>query len=254
MPQRIPSPRELQYHTQSIMQNALIRKKLEEQRENYRKRQEQEKQENAKKNQQEVTSSASSSEISDSSTIATTSAPASSQQSDDKAQQQELSPDRKKTAPIIQIQQRQHAPSPSIFTLTPTSVLRKMTAEKENDSKGDKKKILMAQQQAPQQSQPIRNIQQQQQFMSGNLSQLDRMKMAQNDVGMFGNASGGGNMNAWESQGMKPLGKRSISWHNKYIYKFLLRTSNCKIFSYTTNTSESYDGTTATTQHSNDEF
>jgi hypothetical protein len=40
-PQRIPSPRELQYHTQSIMQNALIRKKLEEQRENFRKRQEQ---------------------------------------------------------------------------------------------------------------------------------------------------------------------------------------------------------------------
>lgn len=54
---RIPSPRELQYHTQSIMQNALIRKKLEEQRENYRKRQEQEKQENAKKNQQDVTPS-----------------------------------------------------------------------------------------------------------------------------------------------------------------------------------------------------
>lgn len=57
MPQRISSPRELQYHTQSIMQNSLIRKKLEEQRENYRKRQEQEKQENAKKNQQDVTPS-----------------------------------------------------------------------------------------------------------------------------------------------------------------------------------------------------
>lgn len=41
VPQRIPSPRELQFHTQSIMQNALIKKKLEEQRENYRKRQEQ---------------------------------------------------------------------------------------------------------------------------------------------------------------------------------------------------------------------
>lgn len=38
--QRIPSPRELQFHTQSIMQNALIKKKLEEQRENFRKRQE----------------------------------------------------------------------------------------------------------------------------------------------------------------------------------------------------------------------
>ncbi|GAB0099415.1 hypothetical protein DMENIID0001_152720 [Sergentomyia squamirostris] len=40
MPQRIPSPRELQFHTQSIMQNALIRKKLGEQLENYMKRQE----------------------------------------------------------------------------------------------------------------------------------------------------------------------------------------------------------------------
>lgn len=39
IPQRIPSPRELQFHTQSIMQNALIKKKLEEQRENFRKRQ-----------------------------------------------------------------------------------------------------------------------------------------------------------------------------------------------------------------------
>lgn len=38
--QRIPSPRELQFHTQTIMQNALIKKKLEDQRENYRKRQE----------------------------------------------------------------------------------------------------------------------------------------------------------------------------------------------------------------------
>lgn len=38
--QRIPSPRELQAHTQCIMQGALIKKKLEEQRENYRRRQE----------------------------------------------------------------------------------------------------------------------------------------------------------------------------------------------------------------------
>lgn len=40
IPQRIPSPRELQFHTQAIMQNALIKKKLEDQRENFRKRQE----------------------------------------------------------------------------------------------------------------------------------------------------------------------------------------------------------------------
>lgn len=40
VPARIPSPRELAAHTQSIMQGALIKKKLEEQRENFRRRQE----------------------------------------------------------------------------------------------------------------------------------------------------------------------------------------------------------------------
>ena len=37
-PQRVPSPQELVYHAQQIMQNALIRRKLEEQKENYRRR------------------------------------------------------------------------------------------------------------------------------------------------------------------------------------------------------------------------
>lgn len=37
---RAPSPRELAAHTQSLMQNAIIKKKLEEQRENFRRRQE----------------------------------------------------------------------------------------------------------------------------------------------------------------------------------------------------------------------
>ncbi|EEB20270.1 eukaryotic translation initiation factor 4E transporter, putative [Pediculus humanus corporis] len=40
LPHRVPSPRELMLHTQTIMQSALIKKKLEEQRENFRKRQE----------------------------------------------------------------------------------------------------------------------------------------------------------------------------------------------------------------------
>lgn len=40
MHQRIPSPRELQVHTQNILQRALIKKKLEEQTENFRKKQE----------------------------------------------------------------------------------------------------------------------------------------------------------------------------------------------------------------------
>ena len=38
--QRIPSPLEMSIHTQQIMQNALIKHKLEEQKENYRKRNE----------------------------------------------------------------------------------------------------------------------------------------------------------------------------------------------------------------------
>ncbi|KAL1501261.1 hypothetical protein ABEB36_006616 [Hypothenemus hampei] len=40
MHQRVPSPRELQVHTQNILQRALIKKKLEEQTENFRKKQE----------------------------------------------------------------------------------------------------------------------------------------------------------------------------------------------------------------------
>ena len=36
--QRVPSPQELVIHTQQIMQNALIKRKLEEQKENYRRR------------------------------------------------------------------------------------------------------------------------------------------------------------------------------------------------------------------------
>lgn len=203
MPQRIPSPRELQYHTQSIMQNALIRKKLEEQRENYRKRQEQEKQENAKKNQQEQSTPSSSSDsvINPDQIVTTTNAPSMSQ--DEKMPQLE-SPTKK--APIAQSQQRQHAPSPSIFTLTPTSVLRKMTAEKESDASKNEKKKLLAQQQ---QQAAMRNQQppsQQPQFMgnmgSNNMSQMDRLKMAQNDAqGMqFG-------WNAPPIQDMKPIGK-----------------------------------------------
>ena len=38
---RVPSPQEIAIHAQQIMQNALIKRKLEEQKENYRRRQEQ---------------------------------------------------------------------------------------------------------------------------------------------------------------------------------------------------------------------
>lgn len=85
MGHRVPSPRELAVHTQSIIQNALLKKKLEEQRENYRKRQEQ--------------------------------------------QQHQHHQQQRPASPAIPKQQQTHSPTPLAFT--PTSVLRKMTAEKE---------------------------------------------------------------------------------------------------------------------------
>lgn len=91
IPHRVPSPRELAMHTQTIMQNALIKKKLEEQRENFRKRQDQQQQ------QQQV-------------------------------QQQQVQQQRPSTP--VNSPAKQTA-SPLAFT--PTSVLRKMTADKEPD-------------------------------------------------------------------------------------------------------------------------
>lgn len=81
MHQRIPSPRELQVHTQNILQRALIKKKLEEQQENFRKKQE--------------------------------------------MQQRGQSPSGGATA-------AKSVSSPTPLAFTPTSVLRKMTAEKED--------------------------------------------------------------------------------------------------------------------------
>lgn len=88
IPHRVPSPREIVMHTQSIMQSALIKKKLEEQRENFRKRQDQQQQQQQQQVQQQRTSSP-------------------------------INSPAKQTA------------SPLAFT--PTSVLRKMTADKEPD-------------------------------------------------------------------------------------------------------------------------
>lgn len=85
IPHRAPSPRDLIMHPQSMMQNALIKTKLEEQRENYRKRQEHQQQQ----------------------------------------QQQRI------TSPINSPSKQIMSPTPLAFT--PTSVLRKMTAEKEPD-------------------------------------------------------------------------------------------------------------------------
>ncbi|XP_059609676.1 eukaryotic translation initiation factor 4E transporter isoform X2 [Phlebotomus argentipes] len=98
IPQRIPSPRELQFHTQSIMQNALIRKKLEEQLENYRKRQE----------------------------IALHT-----------SQDGHVSPARRLKP------QNQADPIPTPLAFTPTSVLRKMTADKDIETSQSKDTTML---------------------------------------------------------------------------------------------------------------
>lgn len=161
------------------MQNALIRKKLEEQRENFRKRQEQEqkeqmqKQESERKGQDDVSPIQSPEENPFDSPV-------------------------KKAAAQHQLQ-RQHAPSPNIFT--PTSVLRKMTGEKDGDGKmgADKKKAITGGNSQPQ---PVRSQHQpqQQQYM-GNLAQLDRMMQIQAQNDAFGKVN-------WEGQSsMKPQGE-----------------------------------------------
>ncbi|CAD6230459.1 GSCOCG00006768001-RA-CDS [Cotesia congregata] len=90
IPHRAPSPRDLIMHPQSMMQNALIKNKLEEQRESYRKRQEHQQQQ----------------------------------------QQQRIA------SPINSPSKQIMSPTPLAFT--PTSVLRKMTAEKEPDGADNK--------------------------------------------------------------------------------------------------------------------
>ncbi|CAH0548712.1 unnamed protein product [Brassicogethes aeneus] len=122
MHQRIPSPRELQIHTQNILQKALIKKKLEEQTENYRKKQE---------------------------------------------QQRGTSPNTNGQQPPLQ--QTKSVSSPTPLAFTPTSVLRKMTADKddgkENRGGGDGPKplgrALTAARQLQPQQQQLQQLQQQ---------------------------------------------------------------------------------------------
>lgn len=156
------------------MQNALIRKKLEEQRENFRKRQEQEQKEQMQKQGKDIDGVTS---------------PAQSPEELPKGVGPLDSPIKK--APAQHQVLRQHTSSPNIFT--PTSVLRKMTAEKEGDGKIDKKKAITGGQQRMQQQQPP--------FMGGNMNQLDRMMamQAQNDA--FGKVN-------WDAQSpIKPPGE-----------------------------------------------
>ncbi|XP_034935730.1 eukaryotic translation initiation factor 4E transporter-like isoform X2 [Chelonus insularis] len=109
IPHRVPSPRDLVMHTQTIMQNALIKTKLEEHRENYRKRQEQQQQQHHQHQQQQ-----------------------------------------RITSPVNSPSKQMMSPTPLAFT--PTSVLRKMTAEKEPDGNAEASK-LVAQSQANQMQQ-----------------------------------------------------------------------------------------------------
>lgn len=99
----MPSPMELQAHTRNIMQGALIKKKLEEQSENFRKRQEMQR-------SQSPTSS-----TSGNSTVSQSNASNTSNQ-------------------VTNNSPAKHIGSPTPLAFTPTSVLRKMTAEKEPDS------------------------------------------------------------------------------------------------------------------------
>lgn len=172
------------------MQNALIRKKLEEQRENFRKRQEQEQKEQMQKQESERKTQHDPSEM-----------------SPDQSPDEMLKLDSPIKRATVQHQIiRQHAPSPNMFT--PTSVLRKMTAEKESDGmKMDKKK-------------PITGAQtqrmQQQQYM-GNLSQLDRMMQMQAQNDAFGKVN-------WDAQSsMKPQG----NFYSKSLKRFAL---NAKLY------------------------
>lgn len=186
------------------MQNALIRKKLEEQRENFRKRQEQEQKEQIQKQGGDRKEPAQ-----DGSLIS----PAQSPEEIPKSGPLD-SPIKK--APAQHQVLRQHAPSPNIFT--PTSVLRKMTAEKEGDSgkmNSDKKKAITG---AQSRQQP--QMQQQQQFMGGNLNQLDRMMQIQAQNDAFGKVN-------WDAQSpIKPPGKTPSNPPNFFTISFYSWPSN----------------------------
>ncbi|XP_059487489.1 eukaryotic translation initiation factor 4E transporter-like isoform X2 [Neocloeon triangulifer] len=95
IPHRVPSPHELILHTRQIMQNALLKKKLEEQSENYHRKQE---------------------------------------------RQRAMSPANVKPS------------SSSPLAFTPTSVLRKMTAEKDFDGGADAKSVARSHMQLEQHS------------------------------------------------------------------------------------------------------
>nr|XP_033329376.1 nuclear factor of activated T-cells 5-like isoform X2 [Megalopta genalis] len=114
MQHRVPSPREIAMHAQTIMQNTLIKKKLEEQRENYRKRQDQQQQ----------------------------------HQQHQQQQQQQQQAQQRTSSPVNSSAKQTMSPTPLAFT--PTSVLRKMTADKEPEGNSNDPSKLASQSQASQ--------------------------------------------------------------------------------------------------------
>ncbi|XP_069968857.1 eukaryotic translation initiation factor 4E transporter isoform X2 [Bactrocera oleae] len=121
--QAIPSQREIQFHTHTIMQNALLKKKIEVQQDSIRRRQEKHPQSNnmllglnevdmQQNNVQQMNLSSNM-----------------QQQTTGTQQQAHVS------HPIQQQHQpTRHINSPTPLAFTPTSVLRKMTAEKDNSN------------------------------------------------------------------------------------------------------------------------
>ncbi|XP_076224796.1 uncharacterized protein LOC116426797 isoform X3 [Nomia melanderi] len=105
MQHRVPSPREIAMHAQTIMQNALIKKKLEEHR---NKRQDQQQQQ----------------------------------------QQQQQQAQQRTTSPVNSPAKQTMSPTPLAFT--PTSVLRKMTADKEPEGNSNDPSKLASQSQVSQ--------------------------------------------------------------------------------------------------------
>ncbi|XP_018330071.1 eukaryotic translation initiation factor 4E transporter-like isoform X4 [Agrilus planipennis] len=121
MHQRIPSPRELQVHTQNIMQRALIKKKLEEQQENFKKRQEMQ---------------------------------------------------QRGQSPAGGVSPAKQTASPTPLAFTPTSVLRKMTAERDEGGNKDGGNKNADSQNKTQQGRPVVG-------MKNSLSQMTQQQQPQ---------------------------------------------------------------------------
>ncbi|XP_039968188.1 eukaryotic translation initiation factor 4E transporter [Bactrocera tryoni] len=110
--QAIPCQREMQFHTHAIMQNATLKKKIEEQQDSIRRRQENHLQSNNRLGLNEVDT----------------------QQKNIQQMQISSNMQQQTAGTQQQAQPTRHINSPTPLAFTPTSVLRKMTAEKDNSN------------------------------------------------------------------------------------------------------------------------